>query len=80
MVVYTQNKNQCSECGNAFGQKGDLTRHMVVQTKEKCHQCSECRKAFGHKGHLKTHMVIHTQEKKYLLCSECGRHLVKREN
>ena len=53
-------KHECLECGNAFGHKGDLTRHMVVHTKEKNYQCSQCEKAFGHKADLKRHMAVHT--------------------
>ena len=31
MVVHTQEKNyQCTECGKAFGRKGDLKKHMFA--------------------------------------------------
>ena len=39
--------HQCSECGKAFGLRGNLNKHMLVHTQEKNFQYSECGKAFG---------------------------------
>ncbi|XP_072279319.1 uncharacterized protein [Pyxicephalus adspersus] len=63
---------QCSECGQCFSQKTDLTSHRRSHRKEKTFSCSECGKSYSLKQQLVRHVKIHTGEKPFS-CSECGR-------
>ena len=44
----------CLECGDSFGQAGNLNRHMLTHSEVKTHTCSECKKSFGLAQHLRS--------------------------
>ena len=47
----------CPHCAAAFGEVGDLTRHMrAVHEKRKDHACPHCASAFSQASSLTTHV------------------------
>ncbi|XP_036949786.1 gastrula zinc finger protein XlCGF57.1-like isoform X2 [Acanthopagrus latus] len=69
----------CSEYGQRFKEKGNLTRHMAVHSEERPFSCSECGKSFKVKQILTRHMAIHSGERPFN-CSECGKSFKVRQN
>ena len=67
--------HKCEECGEAFGQKGNLTIHMNTihnHLKLKPHKCEECGQSFSQKGNLTKHInTVHLKLKPHK-CEECG--------
>ena len=62
----------CDQCGKAFNQAVNLTRHIRTHTGVKSCVCDYCGKAFRAAGTLTTHMRTHTGEKPYE-CDQCGK-------
>ena len=58
--------------GVAFGQKGNLTRHIeTVHEKRRDHACPHCPSAFGQKGDLKTHIKVVHEKRRDHACGYC---------
>ena len=49
-------RHPCSYCEKSFGQKTDLTRHVMIHTGEKPFICRICSKGFTRNEKLKYHM------------------------
>ncbi|XP_040278914.1 zinc finger protein 3-like [Bufo bufo] len=62
----------CSECGQRFKKKCNLSIHERIHKGERPFTCSECGKGFCRKSVLVRHQSSHTGEKPFS-CSECGR-------
>lgn len=51
-------KHTCAVCGQKFGKKYNLTRHMRVhKPKVENVRCSECRKTFANNSNLRAHFI-----------------------
>lgn len=61
----------CSECGESFIRKSQLTKDERIHWGEKLHGCSTYGKAHTTKSRLTEHQNIHTREKPYI--GECGK-------
>lgn len=62
----------CSECGETFGRKFNLKRHMRTHTGEKPFNCPICGLSYKQRTSLKKHMVFHTGEKRFT-CTVCDK-------
>lgn len=69
---YREKKHMCEDCGQGFGQKCDLRKHIMIHTGERPWVCEVCEKTFQRKTDLVKHMRIHTGEKPYE-CEYCGK-------
>jgi uncharacterized Zn-finger protein len=65
-------KHECSTCGKAFKQSGNLASHMRVHSGERPYKCSTCGKAFSQVSTLINHRRVHSGERPYE-CSTCGK-------
>ena len=68
----TEKKHICEHCGQGFGQRCDLRKHVMIHTGERPWSCEICEKTFQRKTDLHKHTRIHTGEKPYE-CEYCGK-------
>lgn len=74
----------CSDCNQAFTQKGNLTTHIKnTHNGEKTynHKCPTCDRAFTLKSNLKSHMLTHTPQKPFICDAPgCGKAYTKKSH
>jgi KRAB domain-containing zinc finger protein len=62
-VIHIREKSyHCSQCGNTFGWKSQLTQHEMINTEEMVYQCNQYSKTSDWKSKLTMHKMIHTGE------------------
>lgn len=69
---FHEKKHACEFCGQGFGQRSDLRKHIMIHTGERPWVCETCEKTFQRKTDLVKHTRIHTGEKPYE-CEYCGK-------
>ncbi|XP_072280734.1 uncharacterized protein [Pyxicephalus adspersus] len=62
----------CSECGQSFPERVELSVHQRTHTVEKPYVCPECGKCYSQRALLKRHQKAHTEDKPYS-CPQCGK-------
>ena len=49
-------RHKCQICGRGFGNKNDLTGHLVMHGAERQYVCIHCGKSYSYKQHLQRHV------------------------
>ncbi|XP_023682389.1 DNA-binding protein Ikaros-like isoform X2 [Paramormyrops kingsleyae] len=70
---------QCSQCGVAFTQKGNLLRHIKLHSGEKPFKCPCCSYACRRRDALAGHLRTHSAGKPYN-CNFCGKSYKQRSS
>ncbi|VDK44786.1 unnamed protein product [Anisakis simplex] len=65
--------HKCHVCCKSFGKKFELSRHLVVHTKERRFNCEKCGKKFSQRSSLSQHVQMHNEEEALRhKCTLCG--------
>ena len=62
---------ECTLCGKAFSESGDLTRHERTHNGDRPYACTTCGQAFSESGTMTRHMRTHSGDRPYA-CITCG--------
>ncbi|XP_069482296.1 zinc finger protein 514-like isoform X2 [Ambystoma mexicanum] len=69
----------CSECGQRYGLKGELVRHMKTHSGVRPYACTYCERSFFRKANLIAHYSTHTGDKPYM-CTFCHKRFNRKYN
>uniref|UniRef100_A0A4W5KRK5 C2H2-type domain-containing protein n=1 Tax=Hucho hucho TaxID=62062 RepID=A0A4W5KRK5_9TELE len=69
----------CPVCGKTFKNKGHLSQHMRIHTRDRPFSCGDCGKSFYSKGLLNVHIQTHKGEKPFI-CGYCGKSFYQKGN
>lgn len=67
----------CPECGDIFGRKADMTRHLMLHSGVKPYQCPECPRSFSRRDDQARHTLTHSKVKPYQ-CKSCDKGFIRK--